>query len=76
MTIDERLDFLLKSTQSLHAAVEQNTEHITQNTEHIGQLIARADEHEREMQRFRRAMRAALTAWLGDEPNGQNGGAQ
>jgi prefoldin subunit 5 len=57
MTIDERLEFLLKSTESLHESVQKNTDQ-------IADLTRRADAHEREIERFRSAMRAALAAWL------------
>lgn len=67
MTIDERLEFLLKSTESLNESLDK---HIAESNAHIVALTKQADAHEREMQRFRRAMRAALTAWLGDEQNG------
>jgi ferritin-like metal-binding protein YciE len=72
MTIDERLQFLVQSTESLHASLEK---HIEETNAQIGALTRRAEAHEREQQRFRRAMRAALEAWLsdnGDEPQ-ENG---
>jgi prefoldin subunit 5 len=64
MTIDERFEFLQRNIDSLHEAVFENTKQ-------IAELTRRADAHEREQQRFRRAMRAGLEAWLadnGDQP--------
>jgi chemotaxis regulatin CheY-phosphate phosphatase CheZ len=60
MTIDERLEFLVQSTESLH--------------ENVAKLVETSERHERELERFRRAMRAALVAWLDEGENG--GGTQ
>jgi hypothetical protein len=59
-SIDERLQFLLQSTESLHDAVAKLVE---TSERHERQL----QQHEREFQRFRRAMRAALEAWLSED---------
>ena len=55
--IDQRLQFLLQSTGSLHSNVERLVER-------VDKLAETSERHERE---FRRAMRAALEAWLGGE---------
>lgn len=60
MTIDERLDRLTER----HEALTQSVEILTQRTQQLTDDVAA---HEREMQRFRRAMRAALEAWLGED---------
>lgn len=63
VTIEERIEYLQRNIESLHEAVFENTKH-------IAELTRRADAHEREAERFRRALRAALVAWL----DGENGG--
>lgn len=57
---DERLQFLLQSTESLHSNVEKLVER-------VDKLAQTSERHEREIQRFRTAMRAALEAWLGHD---------
>jgi prefoldin subunit 5 len=69
MTIDERFEYLQRNIDSLHEAVFENTKQISE-------LARRADAHEREMQRFRRAMRAALEAWLAEDGDGQQGNGE
>lgn len=68
MTIDERFEYLQNNIEPLHQAVFENTRQ-------IAELTRRADAHEREMERFRNSMRAALVAWLGggngEEPQQQ-----
>jgi len=64
MDIDERLQFLVQSTESLQASLAQ---HIEETNAQIAALTRRADAHEREQQRFRRAMRAGLEAWLSED---------
>jgi len=59
-TIDERLQFLLQSTESLHSNVERLVER-------VDKLAETSERHEREMERFRRPMRTALQAWLGED---------
>ena len=68
MTVDERLEFLLKSTESLH-------DNVARVTERVDRLAETSERHEREIEGFRRAMRAALTAWL-DENGTSNGDGQ
>jgi hypothetical protein len=55
MTIDERLEFLVKSTESLHAS--------------ISELHATVQEHERRWAQLMRSLRAALEAWIADNGN-------
>jgi hypothetical protein len=57
--IDERLQFLLQSTESLHDSVGKLVER-------VDKLAETSERHERELQRFHRAMRAALEAWLSE----------
>ncbi|MGH9344854.1 MAG: hypothetical protein ACRD3Y_02295 [Bryobacteraceae bacterium] len=59
MTIDQRLEFVTKNIESLHEAVFENSKQ-------IADLRETSERHEREIERFRRAMRAALEAWLGE----------
>ncbi|HEY1265342.1 MAG TPA: hypothetical protein VGF06_17560 [Terriglobales bacterium] len=64
MTIEQRIEFLVKSQESLGKNIEKLYETVSQQSQTIQQ-------HEDELQRFRRAMRAALEAWLdnnGNEP--------
>lgn len=68
MSIDERLQFLLQSTESLHATVQQI---VDENAKKAKRTDARIEAHESEIPRFRRMMRAVLTAWL--EEDGENG---
>jgi hypothetical protein len=63
MSIDERLQFLLQSTESLHA-------NVARLVERTDKLAETSERHEREIQRFRNAMRAALVAWLEEGENG------
>lgn len=58
-SIDERLEFLLHSTESLHDSVGLLTDDTRQLTETVRK-------HEQTQERFRRAMRAALRAWLNE----------
>lgn len=58
-SVDERLEFLLHSTESLHDSVGQ----LTNNTRELTETVMK---HEQTQERFRRAMRAALRAWLNE----------
>lgn len=69
-SLDERLEFLVQSTESLHANLEElhaiTAEHTRQLTEHT----RRIELQEKRWERFDRALRAGLQAWLnenGDE---------
>jgi hypothetical protein len=65
MTIDERLQFLLQSTESLHASCQELHAAVQKQAE----LVAA---HERNWERTRTIIRAALRAGLEDE-NGEAG---
>ena len=67
-SIDERLEFLLQSNES-------HNEQIGKLGERVDQLTATVERHEREQERFRRMMKAALLAWLEGE-DGTEGEAQ
>jgi hypothetical protein len=62
MDLDERIKFLVESQESLGKNIEKLYETVTQQ----GHII---DTHEKEIERFRSALRAALSAWL----EGENG---
>ena len=62
--IDERIQFLLKSQESL---TEDIRELYRTTAEHSKQMEA----NERELERLRRAMLAALQAYLGDDNHNQ-----
>jgi prefoldin subunit 5 len=71
MTIDERFEFLQRNIDSLHEAAFENTRQIAELTRRAEAHERAVERQDREQARFRRAMRAALEAWLsdnGDEP--------
>ena len=68
MTIDERLEFLVKSTESLHASVQELHAESARRWE---ENTKRWEENEKRWERVRRVVRAALEAGFGDE-NGDN----
>lgn len=70
MTIDERLQFLVQSTESLHDAVGKLVERVDRLAETSERHAETSERHEREIERFRRAMRVALVAWLDEGENG------
>jgi predicted transcriptional regulator len=70
MTIDERLQFLLQSTESLHENVGKLVERVDKLAETSERHERAIQRQEREQERFRRAMRAALVAWLDEGENG------
>jgi hypothetical protein len=63
-TIDERLDALVQTGELLHLDVQTMAAK-------VDDLKAISDRHEKEIQRFRRAMRAALEAWLKEDGDQQ-----
>jgi hypothetical protein len=60
MTIDERLEFLLQSTESLHASCQQLHARATQFQEIV-------ETHERRWELLRRVLKAALEEGLRDD---------
>ena len=76
MTVDERLEFLLTSSESLHASCQE----LHATMEEQGRRLRELDERERRhWQRIRSSLRAALEAWLeedgdSDEEAAPNGG--
>jgi hypothetical protein len=62
MTVDERLEFLLHSTGSLHATCQE--------------LHVQAELHERRWELMRRTLRAALEAALSDDEDKDELGPQ
>ena len=64
MTIDERLEFLLHSTESLHATVQEQTRQLQEQ----GRQLRELDERERKhWGRITRALQAALEGWLEED---------
>lgn len=65
-TIDERLEFLLKSTETLH----EDCRELYRTTEKLTTVAERHQEqwelHQQEFERFRRAIRAGLEEYFGD----------
>jgi hypothetical protein len=67
MTIDERLEFLLHSTESLHQSCQELHATVQEHTRQLRELDERERKHWR---RITRALQAALEAWMeedGDE---------
>lgn len=75
MTLDERLHFLVQSTESLHQTAFENTRQIAEHTHQIAELARVARENEKRWARLGRALGAALEAWEDDE-DGENSGSQ
>lgn len=66
MTIDERLEFLVQSTESLHETIREQNEQLRRHDE-------RLRKQEQNWERVRRSLRAALEAWLDeDDQNGNH----
>jgi hypothetical protein len=59
-SLDERLGALVQNAQQQH-------HDIAQMGQRVDQLTETSERHERETQRFRRAMRAALQAWISED---------
>jgi len=59
-SLDERLEALVQTAELQH-------HDIAQLGKRVDQLTETSERHERENQRFRRAMRAALQAWISED---------
>jgi flagellar biosynthesis/type III secretory pathway chaperone len=70
-SIDERLQFLLQSSESNNEQIGKLTENVQALTADLQALTQESKKHAREMHRFRAAMMAALQAYLADE-NGED----
>jgi hypothetical protein len=66
MTIDERLQFLVESTESLHASCQELHAAMQAMQESIRK-------HDERWERVRRVVRAALEAGFGDDGDGDDG---
>lgn len=66
MDIDQRLERLAERHEALTQTVEHLARQGEEQNQRIDKLTSGVAAHEREMERFRRAMRAALQAWLGE----------
>jgi len=71
MTIDERLEFLRQSTESLHASCQELHAAITRQAEE-NQRQAKAQEEKH--QRMRRAILQAIAAYLREDGIGEKDG--
>lgn len=58
-TVDERLEFLVQSSETLH----EDCRELYRVT---SKLTATVEKHEQDWERFRRTMRAALAEWFSD----------
>jgi hypothetical protein len=65
-TIDERLKFLIQSTESLHSTAQLQTEQ-------IGKLTTLAEIHEARWEMLRRGLAGALNAALGPDEEEEGG---
>lgn len=72
MTIDERIQFLVQSQESLGKNIEELHERMNETGKKIDQLYVISNRHEMDNARFHRALRAALEAWLDENRNGGN----
>lgn len=72
MTFDERMEFLLKSQESLGKNIEEMHERMNELQKKVDTIADIVNHHENEMERFRSALRAGLEDWL----NGENGEEQ
>jgi hypothetical protein len=72
VTIDQRLEFLVQSTESLHASCQQLH---AMMTEQARQTAARFERQEQREAQFRRAVLASITEYLRalDEEEGTDG---
>lgn len=71
MNIDERLEFLLQSTESLHSTVMEQSRQMVEQSKRVDQLMTLSERNERRWNRFLEALRDALDAGLdenGSEP--------
>ena len=72
MTVDERLQFLLTSTESLHASCQE----LHATVEEQGRQLREFDERERRhWRRITGSLRAALEAWLEEGGDSDEGAA-
>lgn len=61
--IDERLQFLVQSTESLHQSCQELHARVLEQTKQMKKLLIVSDRHWQEWNRFRRALRAGLKAY-------------
>ena len=67
MTIDERLERLTERHEALAQSVETLTLDVGNLAKRVDNLVQISERHEREWQRLRRSLRAALETWLEDD---------
>lgn len=72
MSFEERIEFLLRSQESLHERMIAERERMNALQERMNSIVTIVETHEKEWERFRRAVRAGFEAWL----NGENGDEQ
>ena len=71
MNIDERLEKLVERHEALAQSMELMQIEGDGQRKRIDTLASVVDRHEHEQERFRKAMRAGLLAWLDEGENGQ-----
>ncbi len=69
--VDARLQFLLTSTESLHATSQELHATVDALGIRVANLVAVSERHERDNARFNRVLGAALKAFLEGEGNQQ-----
>ena len=70
----ERIEFLLKDSESLHANLQELHARVADNTRHIEALTLRADRNEQRREKLGRAIAAGLQEWLDDDDQNNNNG--
>ena len=64
--IDQRLERLTERHEALAESIELLRDQVAHVSERVDKLAEVSGRHEREIERFRRAMRGALEAWLSE----------
>ncbi len=70
-SIDERIEGLTMSLELLAKQREEQGKRMEEQGKRMDRLHEEIATHEQEMQRFRRALRAALEAYLGNGDDGK-----
>lgn len=71
MTIDERLEFLVQSTESLHSSVHDLTRDVQKLTADVQKLTETVSKHEKRWELVRKVIQAGLQAGLDNEGEGE-----
>lgn len=72
-SLDERLEFLLQSTESLHQSCQELHASTTEQGRQMDELRLVTAQHGQELRHFHRVMRTAFDAYLNDNDDEGNG---